>query len=66
VINTLGRTVATLVDDVIRPGSHAVQWNGLTDQGTSAPSGSYIYRMHAQSRESAKQYVRERLMMLLK
>ncbi|MDX9758871.1 MAG: FlgD immunoglobulin-like domain containing protein, partial [Bacteroidota bacterium] len=66
VVNTLGRTIATLVDDVRTAGSHAVQWNGMTTDGTPAPSGSYIYRMHAKSGTSGQQFVRERLMMLLK
>ncbi|MCB2206310.1 hypothetical protein KQI65_16320 [bacterium] len=66
VINTLGRTVATVVDEVLPAGMHYAIWNATESFGSQMPSGSYIYRIHAKSRESNREFVRERLMMLLR
>jgi FlgD Ig-like domain len=40
-----GREVATLVNDVKVAGSYSVQWNGRTNNGDLAASGTYLYRM---------------------
>ncbi len=42
-----GREVATLINDVKGAGSYSVQWNGRTNDGTTASSGTYLYRMLA-------------------
>jgi len=66
VINMLGRPVATIVSSEISAGVHQATWNGTTDHGEPVPSGSYMYRIHAQSLVSDRQFVSERVMMLLK
>ena len=40
-----GREVATLINDVKLAGSYSVEWNGRTNNGDSAASGTYLYRM---------------------
>ena len=66
VINPLGRTVATLVDADIPAGLHEATWNAGENSGMPLPSGSYIYRIHATSKTGEREFVQERLMLLLK
>ncbi|MCB2206566.1 hypothetical protein KQI65_17620 [bacterium] len=66
IINTLGRTVKTLVNEEVTYGLHSTVWDGLGDSGETLPAGSYIYRINAQSLISERKYVRERLMLMLK
>ena len=44
-----GREVATLVHDVKDAGRYSVEWDGRTSSGSSAASGTYLYRMIASS-----------------
>jgi len=55
VYNTVGQKVATLVDNYVGPGSHAVQWHAENN-----PSGIYFYRMETNGS------VQTRRMLLLK
>ncbi len=48
VYDTLGREVATLVNDEIKPGSHEVTWNA-----NGFASGVYYYRMQVRSLDPA-------------
>jgi len=45
VYNIKGQEVKTLVDEHKEAGYHAVTWNGLDNNGTSATSGIYYYRL---------------------
>ena len=67
IINTLGKTITTLVDTEVPAGMHSAVWDASagTHEGRIA-SGSYIYRIHATSRVSNREFVKERLMLLLK
>lgn len=47
VYNVTGQEVATLVDEYKPAGSHTVRWRGLSDSGTQAASGIYLYRLEA-------------------
>ncbi|MCP4251681.1 MAG: T9SS type A sorting domain-containing protein, partial [bacterium] len=47
VYDVRGRLVATLADDVVAPGPHAVDWDGRNDRGIAVPSGVYFYRLQA-------------------
>jgi hypothetical protein len=47
VYNVLGQKVATLFSGVREAGSAEMTWNGLADNGVSAPSGIYFIRMSA-------------------
>jgi len=42
-----GRRLAQLVRKEEEGGSHAVEWNGLDDRGSSVASGIYFYRLTA-------------------
>lgn len=60
VINTLGQTVATLLDADRPAGTHIVQWYGLDDSGNEVASGVYFYRLTTAQRTEVRK------MMLLK
>lgn len=60
VINSLGQTVAVLVNSVAQAGEHRVVWNGLNSEGRPVASGVYLYRLMAGDQ------VETRKMMLLK
>ncbi len=47
IFNLMGRTIATLVDGRENAGYHKVRWNGLNQNGMSASSGIYFYRLRA-------------------
>ena len=55
VYNTVGQKIATLVDNYVGPGNHAVQWRAEDN-----PSGIYFYRMETNGS------VQTRRMLLLK
>ncbi len=42
-----GRKVATLVNDQLPAGRHAVSWLGQDDSGRRVASGTYVYRLQA-------------------
>ena len=47
VFNVRGQRVATLVNEVKRPGKYSVAWNGREGNGRALGSGIYIYRLRA-------------------
>jgi len=49
VFNTLGRHVATLLDQTISVGHHTVEWNAVDSQGKMVASGVYFYRLETES-----------------
>ena len=49
VFNVLGREVATLVNEIMREGKHAVEFNA-----TDLPSGVYFYTLRVTSGQSPK------------
>lgn len=57
VYDVSGRLVRTLRDGVMDAGYHAVQWNGLSDRGTSVASGVYFCRMSAGKTEETRKMV---------
>ena len=60
IYDTLGRAVATLVDEVQPAGYKVVEWNARTDTGLPVPSGTYLYRL------VAGDFVQARTMVLLR
>ncbi|MBN1154455.1 SBBP repeat-containing protein [candidate division KSB1 bacterium] len=47
IYNMLGEEVMTLVDILQQRGTHSVQWNGMTAEGFSCPSGLYVCKLKA-------------------
>jgi hypothetical protein len=45
VFNSSGKVVRTLVNEYRSAGPHIVAWDGTTDAGDKAPSGTYFYRL---------------------
>ena len=44
-----GRLVKTLINQELRSGEHAVQWDGTNDIGTKVATGMYIYQLKTNS-----------------
>jgi N-acetylneuraminic acid mutarotase len=63
VYDILGREIATLVNEQLKPGSYEVEWDG-----TNYASGLYFYRLHAgdPSTGSGQSFVEVKKMVLLK
>jgi hypothetical protein len=59
----LGRRVTTLVDGTVRRGVHTLQMN-VDRRGLA--SGTYFYRMNAESRSSSRQFRELRRMVIVK
>ncbi len=57
VYDLAGRVVRTLVDETVKPGEHAVIWNGTNDSGERAASGVYFLRMETGGFSSARKLV---------
>lgn len=49
VFDILGRELTTLVNEVQRPGTYQVRWDGRNDRGESVASGVYLYQLRAGS-----------------
>ncbi len=45
IFNLLGQHVQTMVDNVLPPGDYSYTWYGRLENGNSAPSGVYFYRL---------------------
>jgi len=60
VINSLGQTVTTLMDDIRSAGTHRVAWNGCNSNGDRVASGVYLYRL------TAGEFTQTKKMLLLK
>lgn len=48
IYDTRGQRVRTLVSEALPAGNHEVVWDGQTDRGTRAASGTYFYRLTAE------------------
>jgi len=60
IVNILGQTIVTLVDEIKSPGSYQAVWNGTDARGIKVSSGIYLYTMQAGD------YVKTKKMMLMK
>ena len=47
IYNQLGQTVRTLVDQRMKAGTHALQWDGADAMGRAVASGVYFYNLEA-------------------
>jgi hypothetical protein len=57
IFNILGQNVNTLVDEDMKAGSFAVDWNGKDQRGVEVSSGIYFYRIMAGDFSSVKRMV---------
>jgi hypothetical protein len=61
VFDVAGRTVRTLVDEVIPGGAaHQVRWDGRNDHGAAVAAGVYFYRLEAGEFRESRRLVRLR------
>ena len=54
VYDVLGREVATLVNEQLRPGTYEVDWNARHSGSSSYPSGVYFYRLSTEDFSAVK------------
>jgi len=54
VVDVAGRIVATLLDRPLTAGRHAIEWNGGTAMGGTAPSGVYFLRVESSGRSATR------------
>jgi flagellar hook assembly protein FlgD len=47
IYNVKGQIVKTLVNRMMSPGNHTVQWNGNDESGNPVSSGVYYYKMRS-------------------
>jgi flagellar hook assembly protein FlgD len=57
IYDLLGQEVRRLVDEVMSPGTRTLSWDGRDDLGRPQASGTYIYRLKAESFLEAKKMV---------
>jgi hypothetical protein len=48
IFNALGQSTALLQDNYLPAGSHAVQWDGRSNEGELVPGGLYFYRLQTE------------------
>jgi len=49
IYNILGKKVSTLLNNVISPGKHKVEWNAKDNEGNPVASGIYFYELSSSS-----------------
>lgn len=57
VVDLAGRTVRTLVDGALTPGSHAVTWDLADPQGRPVPAGLYFVRARVGALEATRRLI---------
>ncbi len=57
IMDLQGRLVRTLVDEVRGEGAHRVIWDGTTESGRRAASGTYVYRLTTDERVLSRSLV---------
>ncbi len=57
IVDILGRSVRTLLDQTVAAGHGAVHFNGRTDAGTPLPSGVYFYRICSRDKSETKKMI---------
>lgn len=45
VFDVTGRAIRHIATETMQPGTHAVRWDGLTESGDAAPSGTYLIQV---------------------
>ena len=49
IYNILGKKVSTLLNNVMKPGKHKVEWNAIDSDGNPVASGIYFYELNTPS-----------------
>ena len=49
IYNILGKNVSTLLNSVVNPGKHKVEWNAKDNEGNPVASGIYFYELSSSS-----------------
>ena len=49
IYNILGKKVSTLLNNVMSPGKHKIEWNAKDDEGNPVASGIYFYELSSSS-----------------
>jgi hypothetical protein len=57
IYDLLGQRVRTLVEEVMEPGTRTLSWDGKDDAGKPQASGTYIYRLKADTFMEAKKMI---------
>lgn len=57
ILNVLGQTIITLVNETVPAGRHSVTWDGVDDAGQRVASGVYFYRLTTPDRLETKKMV---------
>jgi hypothetical protein len=64
VYDILGRDIATLVNERLKPGTYEVEWPAPSGDGTNYPSGVYFYKLSATG--GAESFTQTERMVLIK
>ena len=57
IFDILGRTVITLVDDLLQPGYKTITWNGIDAFGNNVSAGMYFYMIQTGKNREVKKMV---------
>lgn len=57
VVDLAGRTVRTLVDGMLTPGTHAISWDLSDPQGRAVPAGLYFVRARVGALEATRRLI---------
>ena len=49
IYNILGKKVSTLLNNVVNPGNHKIEWNAKDNEGNPVASGIYFYELSSSS-----------------
>ena len=49
IYNVLGKNVSSLINNVVNPGKHKVEWNAKDNEGNPVASGIYFYELNTPS-----------------
>jgi hypothetical protein len=66
IFDVTGRLVKSLVNERMTAGVHEVQWDGSTDNGSSASSGMYFYKMTGEKDDNGAPFVSSKKLVIMK
>ena len=64
VFDVLGRRIATLSSEELKPGYYTTTWNGLDNNGASVSSGVYYVRMAATGEQNVNFSAVQKLLLM--